>query len=86
MLLARIPSLSSFLPTVKPGETPLDKERGDAAVARSGLAFANTMKISASLPFVIQSFRPVMQPVAVGAGRARRHREGVAPEPASDKA
>ena len=32
-----MPSLSSFLPTVKPGEAALDQERGDAAVAGRGV-------------------------------------------------
>ena len=34
---ARIPSLSSFLPTVNPGKILLDQERGDALVAGRGI-------------------------------------------------
>ena len=33
MLLARMPSLSSFLPTANPGEAALDEEGGDPSIA-----------------------------------------------------
>ena len=79
MLEARIPSLSSFFPTVKPGELALDEEGGDAAVA--GLR-VHVGEDDEQVGFVgVRD--PELAPgeheaVAVGHG-ARRQGEGVAP-------
>ena len=79
VLLARIPSLSSFLPTVKPANAALDDERGDAAIARLGIHRREDQEDVRLVPLVIQSLRPVSDvAVAVRRSRAGRQRKRVA--------
>ena len=80
-----MPSLSSFLPTVKPGEIALDEKGGDARDSPSpGLTLAKTMNRSASAPLVIQSLRPVStkwSPPVRGPCRQSRTRRCPSPLP-----
>ena len=86
MLLARIPSLSSFLPTAKPGKPRSIRKAVMPRYPASGFALANTMNMSASLALVIQSLRPV----STNSSPTCCARDAIAnaslPEPASDKA
>ena len=60
MLLARMPSLSSFLPTARPGRSCSTTNAVMPRWPASGSTLAMTMKSPASRALVIQSLRPVM--------------------------
>ena len=87
MLLARMPSLSSFLPTVNPAKPALDEKRGDAAVAGLGV---DVREDDEEVGFVA-----VGDPELAAGEHPRRRRAPVArvvsanaslPDPASDSA
>ena len=86
VLLARMPSLSSFLPTVKPSKPRSMRNAVMPRYPAAGSTVANTMKRSASAAFVIQSLRPEStQSVPFRAARVASENASL-PEAASDSA
>ena len=78
MLLARMPSLFSFLPMVKPAAPRSTTNAVMPRCPASGFALANTMNTPASCALVIHSFRPVSDQPVAARRRARGQGEGVA--------
>ena len=77
--LARIPSLSSFLPGVMPGVPRLDDERGDAFACRPLRSVtAITTMMSPTRPCVVKVFDPFSTQHVAVARRRRAHAGGVA--------
>ena len=63
----------------EPGEAALDEKRGDAAVAGVGIDVGeDDEEVRLRCALVIQSLRPVSDPVVAALDRARRQRERVA--------
>ena len=68
-----MPSLSSFLPTVKPGDAALDEKRGDAAVAGLGIDVGEDDEQAGFVAVGDPQLASGEHPVAVALGGARRH-------------
>ena len=86
MLLARIPSLSSFLPTVKPGVLRSTMQAVMPLWRAAGSIVAKTMKTSASFAFVIQSLRPLSTRSPPASTARVCSANASLPDPASDSA
>ena len=86
VLDARMPSLFSFLPTEKPGNSRSTTNAVMPLYPFETSTLAKTMNAPASAPFVIQNFRPVSsQPSPVHSARVASANASL-PLPGSDRA
>ena len=86
MLLARMPSLSSFFPTENPGNPRSTRNAVMPRYPASGFAFAKTMNRSASAALVIHSLRPVSAQWSPRSTARVAMAKASLPEPASERA
>ena len=83
---ARIPSLSSFLPTLKPGESRSTKKAVMPRCPALGSALAKTRNKPDSLALVIHSLRPLMTNASPFRSALVCMAKASLPDPASESA
>src|SRR6185312_13884466 len=86
VLEARMPNLSSFLPTENPAKPRSTMNAVMPRYPAEGSTVANTMNISASAPFVIHNLRPVSTQSSPRRSARVANPNASDPEPGSDNA